>query len=131
MLLFRYGSNMSAEGLQAKVRKHAHRYAPVGCSLDVHPCGAGRLPDWRLTFDLYSRDQKGLVADIVRVPTPTRYGVCSTTSTSGYVSMTFTDSHSTPARFLAVCLDPWSLSDTAPRRRPPGSSQTRIEVSNC
>jgi hypothetical protein len=65
MLLFQYGSNMSAEGLQAKVRKHADSYAPVGCSLDMHPCGAGRLPGWRFTFDLYSRDQKGLVADIV------------------------------------------------------------------
>lgn len=64
VLLFQYGSNMSAERLRAKIRVH-RRYAPEGADLAVEFLGRARLAGWRLTFDLYSARQECLVVDIV------------------------------------------------------------------
>lgn len=64
VLLFQYGSNMSADRLREKIREH-QRYVPAGVSLDVRLLGSARLPGWRFCLGLYSARQKCLVGDII------------------------------------------------------------------
>lgn len=65
MQLFQYGSNMSFEGLQKKIYRHARKYVPKRAAPEIGGRGIARLRGWRVVFDLYSRDQDSLVADIV------------------------------------------------------------------
>nr|MBA2724692.1 hypothetical protein [Actinomycetota bacterium] len=62
--LFQYGSNMSAARLRAKIDEFSTQCAHRGTSLDLMLIGAARLARWRLTFDLYSAQQRSLVVDI-------------------------------------------------------------------
>jgi hypothetical protein len=63
-MLFQYGSNMCAERLRSQIDKYAS-LAPPGTSLEIQPIACARLRGWRLAFDLFSRGNQCLVADIV------------------------------------------------------------------
>jgi Gamma-glutamyl cyclotransferase, AIG2-like len=63
VILFQYGSNMSASRLQAKVTRYL-RYTPAGARTEIHLLGRARLPGWHFILDLFATEQDTLVADI-------------------------------------------------------------------